>query len=74
VSREEVENALDLLRRQVDTLEGRNERIAAAVNAHAELLRSMGALIEVLGVSVDDEMPVESAPGTRPAPPPSADR
>ncbi len=71
---EEDEHALDLLRQQVATLECRHERIAAAVNAHADLLRSMGALIAVLGISVDDDLQDGPAPDTRPAPPPSVDR
>ena len=63
------------LERRLARLERDHEHLASVVNSHADLLRAIGALTEVLGVSADAE-PSEGSPGrgTPPGPPPAAGR
>lgn len=63
------------LERRISRLERDHEHLASVVNSHADLLRAIGALTEVLGVSVDaGPSEVGPGPGTPPGPPPAAGR
>lgn len=63
------------IERRVQRLEEQVERMTIAVDAHADLLRSLGALASVLAVSADGDDPRgdPGAPGTPQAPPPAAE-
>jgi hypothetical protein len=63
------------LERRLAQLEREHEHLASVVNSHADLLRAIGALTEVLGVSADagpsGGWPARDTP---PGPPPAAGR
>jgi hypothetical protein len=62
------------LEHRIIRLEEDHARLVSAVDAHADLLRAIGALTEVLGVSAGGASPDEPGPGTPPGPPPVAAR
>lgn len=63
-----------LIKRRLTKLEREQQQIKSAVNAHADFLRSIGALSTVLGASVPDPATVEQALDKRQEPPHADDR